>query len=161
MSIAIGSQAPDFTLPSTDGDVSLRDFRGRIVVLYFYPKDMTPTCTQQACEFRDTHMEFLANDAVVLGVSTDEVERHNRFRDKYELPFLLLSDPEHQVCEQYGVWQMKKMFGREYMGIVRSTFLIDEKGILIREWRNVRLKGHIDEVLQAIRDHKKALAVEK
>jgi peroxiredoxin Q/BCP len=154
MALSIGKKVPDFTLPSADGEVRLSDFRGRLVVLYFYPKDMTETCTKQACEFRDAYGELTAHGAVVLGVSTDEVERHIRFRDKYRLPFLLLSDPAHKVCEKYGVWQQKKLYGREYMGIVRSTFLIDEKGRLIREWRNVRLKGHIDEILQTIREYR-------
>jgi peroxiredoxin Q/BCP len=153
MALAVGSEAPDFALPSADGEVRLSDFRGRLVVLYFYPKDMTPTCTQQACDFRDAYGELTKHGAVVIGVSTDEVERHVRFRDKYGLPYLLLSDTDHKVCEKYGVWQQKKLYGREYMGIVRSTFLIDEKGVLIREWRNVRLKGHIDAILEAIREH--------
>jgi peroxiredoxin Q/BCP len=154
MALSIGSKAPDFVLPSADGNIRLRDFRGRLVVLYFYPKDMTQTCTQQACDFRDAYGELTKHGAVVIGVSTDEVERHIRFRDKYGLPYILLSDPNHQVCEKYGVWQPKKLYGREYMGIVRSTFLIDEEGRLIREWRNVRLKGHIDAILEAIREHK-------
>jgi len=154
MTLAVGSEAPDFALPSAGGEVRLSDFRGKLVVLYFYPKAMTPTCTQQACEFRDAYGELTAHGAVVIGISTDEVERHIRFREKYALPFLLLSDPEHQVCERYGVWQPKKLYGREFMGIVRSTFLIDEEGRLIREWRNVRLKGHIDAILQAIREHR-------
>lgn len=162
MALSIGSMAPDFTLPSADGDVRLSDFRGRLVVLYFYPKDMTPTCTQQACEFRDAYGELTKHGAVVIGVSTDDVERHIRFRDKYELPFILLSDPNHEVCGQYGVWQPKKLYGREYMGIVRSTFLIDEEGRLAREWRNVKLKGHIGEILRAIRELKgEAVQAEK
>jgi peroxiredoxin Q/BCP len=161
MALSIGAKAPDFTLPSADGDIRLSDFRGKLVVLYFYPKDMTQTCTQQACGFRDAYSELTAHGAVVIGVSTDEVERHIRFRDKYGLPFLLLSDPDHEVCEKYGVWQQKKMYGREYMGIVRSTFLIDEEGRLIREWRNVRLKGHIDAVLQAIREYRESTSTEQ
>jgi thioredoxin-dependent peroxiredoxin len=151
MALELGRKAPDFTLPSAEGDVRLSDYRGQKVVLYFYPHDMTPTCTQQACEWRDAHMDVLANNAVVLGVSTDETDSHVRFADKYNLPFVLLSDPKHKVCQKYGVWQLKKLYGREYMGIVRSTFLIDEKGKLIREWRNIRLKGHTDNVLAAIR----------
>jgi peroxiredoxin Q/BCP len=158
MALSIGKKVPDFTLASADGVVRLSDFRGRLVVLYFYPQDMTPTCTQQACDFRDAYGELSSHGAVVLGVSTDEVERHIRFRDKYGLPYLLLSDPDHKVCEKYGVWQLKKLYGREYMGIVRSTFLINENGKLIREWRNVRLKGHIDAILEAIREYKEKSA---
>lgn len=156
MTLEVGGKVPNFTLPSAEGKVKLSDYRGKLVVLYFYPQDMTPTCTQQACDFRDAHVELLANDAVVLGVSTDEVERHVRFSEKYELPFLLLADPKHKVCEKYGVWQLKKLYGREYMGIVRSTFLIDEKGKLVQAWRNVRLKGHIAAVIEAIRAYKQA-----
>lgn len=151
MELKIGAKAPDFKLPSPDGEIKLSDFRGKKVVLYFYPHDMTPACTQQACDFRDAHMELLANDAVVLGVSTDELDKHVKFRDKYELPFLLLSDPKHKVCEKYGVWKLKKLYGREYMGIVRSTFLIDEKGKLVSEWRNIKLKGHVQAVLDVLR----------
>src|SRR5690606_14851236 len=109
----LGRKAPDFTLPSVDGSVKLSDYRGKKVVLYFYPHDMTPTCTQQACEWRDAHMDVLANDAVVIGISTDELDKHEKFAAKYELPFLLLSDPKHKVCEKYGVWQLKKLYGRE------------------------------------------------
>lgn len=158
MTLSIGSMAPDFTLPSADGEVRLSDFRGRLVVLYFYPKDMTPGCTQQACDFRDAYGELTKHGAVVIGVSTDDVERHIRFRDKYGLPFILLSDPDHAVCELYGVWQAKKLYGREFMGIVRSTFLIDEEGRLIREWRNVKPKAHIEDVLAAIREYRKEAA---
>ena len=150
MPLQLGRKAPDFTLPSADGDVKLSDYRGQKVVLYFYPHDMTPTCTQQACEWRDAHMDVLANNAVVIGISTDEPDSHAKFAAKYDLPFVLLSDPKHKVCQKYDVWQLKKLYGREYMGIVRSTFLIDEKGKLVREWRNIKLKGHTDAVLAAL-----------
>lgn len=147
----LGQPAPDFELPATNGGtVKLSDYRGRKVVLYFYPKDMTQACTQQACDFRDSSSEYDGLGAVVLGISTDELKRHYKFTEKYELPFLLLSDPEHRVCELYGVWQEKQLYGRTYMGIVRSTFLIDERGNLAQEWRNIRVKGHVDNVKQAL-----------
>ncbi len=147
----LGRVAPNFELPATNGGtVKLSDFRGRKVVLYFYPKDMTQACTQQACDFRDASSEYEGLGAVVLGISTDEIKRHYKFTEKYELPFLLLSDPEHRVCELYGVWQEKQLYGRTYMGIVRSTFLIDEEGKLAQEWRNIRVKGHVDNVKQAL-----------
>ena len=151
--LTIGQPAPDFELPATNGGtVKLSDYRGRKVVLYFYPKDMTQACTQQACDFRDAGSEYEGLNAVVLGVSTDELERHYKFTEKYELPFLLLSDPDHRVCELYGVWQEKQLYGRTYMGIVRSTFLIDEQGRLAQEWRNIRVKGHVDNVRQALKE---------
>jgi len=151
MAAEIGKKAPDFTLASADGDsVKLSDYRGSYVVLYFYPKDMTEACTRQACELRDANEELKRLGAVVVGVSTDEPGRHVKFREKYALPFVLLSDPQHKACEKYGVWQLKKLYGHEYMGIVRSTFLIDPKGKLVREWRNVKVKGHAEMVLQAL-----------
>lgn len=149
--IAIGEQAPDFTLTAADGSpVSLGQFRGRRVLLYFYPKNMTPACTQEACDFRDAYPDITARDAVVIGISPDPAESHIRFIGKNSLPFILLSDPEHTVSELYGVWQLKKLYGREFMGIVRSTFLIDENGVLIEEWRNIRVKGHVDRVVERL-----------
>lgn len=149
--LQIGLPAPDFKLESADGPVSLSQYRGRKVVLYFYPKDNTPTCTQETCDFRDAHPAFGDSGAVVLGISPDDLKSHRKFSDKFGLPFTLLSDPEHQVAELYGVWQLKKLYGREYMGIVRSTFLIDEDGVLRAEWRNVKVKGHTEKVLEAVR----------
>ncbi|CAH0118837.1 MULTISPECIES: thioredoxin-dependent thiol peroxidase [unclassified Paenibacillus] len=149
--VQIGERIPDFKLPASNGEeVALSDYRGKKVVLYFYPQDMTPTCTQESCDFRDFNGEFARHDAVVLGISPDDIEKHRKFIGKYELPFLLLSDTDHRVCELFGVWQRKKMFGREYMGVVRSTFLIDEEGKLAQEWRNIRVKGHIERVLEAV-----------
>ncbi|MCQ6562568.1 thioredoxin-dependent thiol peroxidase [Paenibacillus mendelii] len=146
----VGKKAPGFTLPASGGrEVSLSDYLGRKVVLFFYPKDLTPACTQESCDFRDAHADFEGCSTVVLGISIDTAETHDRFTEKYGLPFELLADTEHKVCELYGVWQLKKLYGREYMGLVRSTFLIDEKGKLVREWRNLRVKGHVQEVLQA------------
>ncbi|WP_219835317.1 thioredoxin-dependent thiol peroxidase [Paenibacillus sp. R14(2021)] len=146
----VGKKAPDFTLQAMGGrEVSLSQFAGHKVVLFFYPKDLTPACTQQSCDFRDAYAEFGKHNTVVIGISNDPAERHERFAAKYELPFELLADTEHRVCELYGVWQLKKLYGREYMGLVRSTFLIDEKGKLVQEWRNLRVKGHVQEVLNA------------
>lgn len=151
MMLQIGELAPDFTLPASNGEmVSLSDFRGKYVVLYFYPKDMTPGCTTEACDFRDYHDQFRDLNTVILGVSTDSVERHKKFIEKYNLPFLLLADENHEAAEKYGVWKLKKNFGKEYMGIERSTFVIDEKGRLVQEWRNVKVKGHVEEALAYI-----------
>lgn len=138
----------DFTLPNAQGDlISLSDYRGKKVVLYFYPKDSTPGCTTEACDFRDATEAFAAKNTVILGISADSQKRHQNFISKYELPFELLSDVEHTVCEQYGVWQLKKNYGKEYYGIVRSTFLINESGELIQEWRSVKVKDHVAEAL--------------
>jgi peroxiredoxin Q/BCP len=145
--IEVGKKAPDFKLPASNGEtVKLSDYCGKKVVIYFYPKDNTPTCTQQACDFRDAYPAMADSNTVVLGISPDPVKSHEKFIGKQGLPFLLLADEEHKVCEKYGVWQMKKLYGREYMGVVRSTFLIDEKGKLVREWRGVKIKGHVQQV---------------
>ncbi|REK61565.1 MULTISPECIES: thioredoxin-dependent thiol peroxidase [Cohnella] len=150
--VQIGQPVPDFELPSSDGTlVRLSQFRGRKVVLYFYPKDMTPTCTQESCDFRDANASFGEANAVVLGISPDPVQSHAKFIAKHHLPFPLLADTDHKVAEMFGVWQEKKTFGKTYMGIVRSTFLIDEQGVLAKEWRNVKVKGHVEEVLAAAR----------
>lgn len=146
-----GQPVPDFTLPGSNGGaVSLSDFRGKLVVLYFYPKNMTPTCTQQACDFRDYSPEIEKLGAEIVGISPNPISSHEKFIHKYSLPFLLLADEDKEVCSKYGVWKLKKMYGREYMGVERSTFLIDEKGRLIAEWRKVRIKGHIDKILEEI-----------
>jgi peroxiredoxin Q/BCP len=149
--VAIGQKVPNFTLPSSIGqEVSLNDYLGRKVVLYFYPKNMTPACTQEACEFRDAHDQISSLGAVVLGISPDPLASHIRFTEKNSLPFPLLSDEEHKVSEMFGVWQLKKLYGREFMGIVRSTFLIDEQGVLVNEWRKVRVKGHVASTIEEI-----------
>ncbi|MDN4602856.1 thioredoxin-dependent thiol peroxidase [Paenibacillus sp. F6_3S_P_1C] len=151
MTLTEGKLAPDFELPSSTGEtVKLSDYRGQRVLIYFYPKDMTSSCTQQACDFRDHHEEFEGLNTVILGISVDPMKQHDKFIAKYGLPFILLSDEEHQVAEQYGVWQLKKMYGKEYMGMVRSTFLIDEEGVLLKLWLKVRVKGHIEAALEAL-----------
>jgi thioredoxin-dependent peroxiredoxin len=143
--------APDFELESDAGEpVRLSSFRGRKVVLYFYPKDDTPGCTTQACELRDHVREFDSRDAVILGVSPDPVNAHRKFRDKYQLPFTLLADVDHAVAEQYGVWQEKSMFGRKYWGVVRTTFLIDEDGRIAKVLPNVRPAEHVGLLLSAM-----------
>ncbi|QLG37001.1 thioredoxin-dependent thiol peroxidase [Paenibacillus sp. E222] len=151
MTLTEGKLAPDFELPSSTGEtVKLSNYRGQRVLIYFYPKDMTSSCTQQACDFRDRHEEFKGLNTVILGISIDPMKQHDKFIAKYGLPFILLSDEEHQVAEQYGVWQLKKMYGKEYMGMVRSTFLIDEEGVLLKSWLKVRVKGHIEAALEAL-----------
>ncbi len=146
--LEIGDTAPDFALVSDGGDeVRLSDFRGKKVVLYFYPKDDTPGCTTEACEFRDRLPELEEKGAVVLGVSPDSPESHRKFRAKYDLPFPLLADPDHRVAEAYGAWGEKKSYGRTYEGILRTTFVIDEDGKIERVFRNVKAKGHGDQVL--------------
>ncbi|HLR80881.1 MAG TPA: thioredoxin-dependent thiol peroxidase [Bacillota bacterium] len=155
MSIEVGSQAPDFTLKNQDDkEVSLSDFRGKHIVLYFYPKDMTPGCTTQACDFRDQYEKFSELDAVIIGISPDPIERHQKFIDKHDLPFQLLADEDHEVAELYGVWKLKKMFGKEFYGIERSTFIIDPDGILQKEYRKVRVKGHVEEVLADVKENR-------
>ncbi len=148
--IQIGDKVPDFTLPADGGGkVKLSERRGRRVVLYFYPKDDTPGCTKEACGFRDALPDFSKIDAEVIGVSKDSTAKHDKFKAKYELPFTLLSDEDGQVCEAFGTWVEKSMYGRKYMGIDRATFLIDETGTLRAEWRKVKVPGHVDEVLRA------------
>lgn len=153
MAAEVGKPAPDFELTADTGEkVKLSDFKGKYVVLYFYPKDMTPGCTTEACDFRDKYESFQELDAVILGVSPDPQERHQKFKEKHGLPFLLLVDEDHKVAERYGVWKLKKNFGKEYMGIERSTFIIDKQGILVKEWRKVKVKGHVEEALTFIQN---------
>jgi thioredoxin-dependent peroxiredoxin len=148
---AVKRPAPTFTLPASNGkNVCLEDFKGKKLVIYFYPQDNTPTCTQESCDFRDYNGKFAQLGVEVVGISPDELKAHDKFIAKYELPFLLLSDPDHQVAEQFGVWALKKLYGREYMGIIRSTFLIDEEGYIVKEWSKVRVKNHVQSVLDAV-----------
>ena len=151
MVVETGIAAPNFTLLDQDETpLDLKTLRGKWVVLYFYPKDSTPGCTVEACDFRDNFRRLSAKDAVVLGVSRDSAKSHSNFRAKKDLPFSLLVDAEAEVCKLYGVWQLKKFMGREFMGIVRSTFLIDPKGKIAKVWSPVSVKGHVDEVLAAL-----------
>lgn len=144
MRAEVGKQAPDFTLKNQDGEqVSLSDYRGQNVVLYFYPKDMTPGCTNEACDFRDNKEKFNELNAVIIGVSPDPVESHQKFIDKHDLPFMLLADEEHKAAEDYGVWND---------GIERSTFIIDKDGNLQKEFRKVKVDGHVEEALGYLRE---------
>ena len=150
---AEGKKAPAFTLPSTRGrEVSLKDLEGKPVVLYFYPKDDTPGCTQESCDFRDSFARVQSSGAVVLGVSPDSVASHEKFRSKYDLPFDLLSDESHDMLETYDVWKEKNMYGRTFMGVERTTMLIDADGVIRRIWPKVKVKGHVDEVLAALEE---------
>jgi len=143
---------PDFELPSTgDKTIRLSDLRGKNVLIYFYPKDNTPGCTLEGQNFRDHIETFNAHNTLIFGISRDSVRVHENFKEKQQFPFDLLSDADETVCNLFGVMQLKKNYGREYMGIVRSTFLIDTEGKLINEWRNVKVKQHIDEVLEVVK----------
>ncbi|MFQ4146244.1 thioredoxin-dependent thiol peroxidase [Chlorogloeopsis sp. ULAP02] len=149
----LGEKAPDFTAPDQNGNlVSLGDFQSNWLVLYFYPKDDTPGCTTEAKEFTDFSLKFSTLGATIVGVSPDSEKSHCKFIDKHNLSIQLLSDPEHQVCEAYGIWQLKKFMGKEYMGVVRSTFLIAPDGKLAYAWSNVKVKGHVQAVLAKLQE---------
>jgi peroxiredoxin Q/BCP len=149
--IKIGNKVPDFKLPATGAqDIALSDFKGRRVVVYFYPKDSTPGCTSEGQDFRDSINKFRRRKTVVLGISRDSVKSHENFKAKQQFPFELLSDAEEKACKLFDVIREKNMYGKKVMGIERSTFLIDEKGVLRREWRKLKVPGHVDEVLEAI-----------
>lgn len=146
----LNKKAPNFKLPATgDQTLSLADFKGKNLVIYFYPKDNTPGCTTEGQNFRDHYKQFQKHNTEILGVSRDSVRTHENFRKKHEFPFDLLSDANEEMCKAYDVIKLKKLYGREYMGIERSTFLIDAQGKLKQEWRKVKVKGHIEEVLEA------------
>ena len=148
---AVGKIAPDFSLLTDDGSpLTLRSLRGQPVVLYFYPKDDTSSCTVEACEFRDAFPTFDASNAVILGISPDSVKSHAKFKTKFDLPFTLLADTEHHVATRYDVWKQKSMYGKQYMGIMRTTFIIDAKGKLRRVFTNVKSAGHAAEVIAAV-----------
>lgn len=148
----IGQSAPEFTALDRDGkSFGLQDFQNQWLVLYFYPKDLTPGCTTEAIEFTDKLAQFQDLNTQVVGISPDSIASHGKFITKHQLKIILLSDPEHQIAEDYGVWQLKKFMGKEYMGIVRSTFLIDPSGKIAQIWSNVRVKNHVDTVLEEVR----------
>jgi len=152
MPISAGNLAPDFTLTDDSGETrKLSDYRGQPVVLYFYPKDDTPGCTTEACSFRDDYSQYTQAGAVILGVSPDSPKKHAQFKEKYHLPFTLLADEGHKVCELYGVWGRKKMMGREYDGVFRTTFLIDRQGKLVKVFEGVKPAEHSKEVLEALK----------
>jgi len=148
--IEINAPLPDFTAQATsDTTVTPESFKGKNVVVYFYPKDNTPGCTTEGQDFRDHYSEFEAANTIVLGVSKDSLKTHENFRKKHEFPFELISDPDETLCKLFDVIKLKKLYGKEYMGIERSTFLIDSQGVLRQEWRKVKVKGHVEEVLHA------------
>lgn len=147
--LEVGTKAPDFTLQDKDGNnVSLSDFSGKKVVLYFYPRDNTPGCTKQACAFAQSYNRFKAKDIVVIGISKDSTASHKKFADKYNLPFILLSDPELVAIQSYDVWKEKKMYGKVSMGVVRSTYIIDENGIIEKTMSKVKPDTNADEILE-------------
>jgi thioredoxin-dependent peroxiredoxin len=148
--IEIGKKAPSFSLQGTDGGWSLKDGAGSAVVIYFYPRDNTSGCTQEGKDFAALHAQFKKAKAVILGISPDSVASHEKFKQKMSFPFELLSDPDHKVCELFEVFKEKSMYGRRYMGVERSTFVIDGKAVLRAEWRKVKVKGHAEAVLAAV-----------
>ena len=149
--LELGDRAPDFKTADQDGEkISLKDLRGRKVVLYFYPKDDTPGCTKEACSFRDGFSKFRKRKVEVLGVSADDERSHKKFAEKYDLPFRLLADTDKKIVQDYGVWGEKSLYGRKFMGINRVTYLIDEKGRIAGVWPKVKPDGHADEILEAI-----------
>lgn len=150
--LKIGDKAPDFTLLSdSDKKINLKDFRGKKIILYFYPKDMTSGCTAEACDFRDNITFFEKNNFVIIGVSKDNPDTHRKFKQKYSLPFTLLSDETTEILNAYGVWKEKSMYGKKYMGIERTTFLIDEKGKILDIFKKVKVKGHIQDIINKIK----------
>ncbi len=153
--LSVGDKAPEFCLPNQDDiEICLRDLKGKWVVLYFYPKDLTPGCTTEACDFTNELDEFEKLDAIVLGVSADSTKKHRSFIEKKNLKITLLSDEDHKVIEAFGAWQLKKMYGKEFMGIVRSTFIIDPEGIVQALWPKVKVKGHVLEVKEKLKELK-------
>lgn len=149
----VGKKAPDFTLLNQDGKkISLKDFKGKKIVLYFYPKDNTSGCTKEACSFRDDFPKFKKTDAVILGVSPDSVSSHKKFAEKYDLPFNLLADEDKKIVQLYDVWKEKSMYGKKYMGVERTTYIIDEEGKIKKIFNKVKVDGHNVEVMEALKD---------
>jgi peroxiredoxin Q/BCP len=149
--LEVGEKAPEFTAPADGGGkIKLTDLRGKKVILYFYPKDNTPGCTTEACDFRDNMASLTQQGVAVLGVSPDSVASHDKFKSKFDLPFPLISDPQHEIAEAYGVWREKSLYGRKFMGIVRSTFVIDEQGKIAEIYRKVRVKNHVDSLVEGL-----------
>ncbi len=149
--LKIGDQAPDFTLPTdNNGEITLSSLKGQNIVIYFYPKDLTPGCTTESCEFRDAMPDFEKLDTKIIGISKCSVEKHDKFKAKYDFNFPLASDENGNTCEDYGVWKEKNMYGRKYMGIERSTFLIDKTSKIAEIWRKVKVKGHVDAVQKSV-----------
>ena len=157
VNLDIGNPAPDFTLPTDgNGEIALSELKGRKVVLYFYPKDDTPGCTKESCGFNEALQGFKNLNATIIGISKCSVAKHDKFKAKYGLNFPLASDENSDVCERYGVWKEKNMYGKKYMGIERSTFLIDENGNIAHIWRKVKVPGHVDEVKETVQGLAKA-----
>lgn len=156
MAIAIDAPVPDFSAPATGGEFNLAAYKGKQLVIYFYPKDNTPGCTTQGQGFRDGHAAFAAANTVVVGVSRDSLKTHENFKAKQGFPFELISDKDESVCQLFDVIKLKKLYGKEYLGVDRSTFLIDKNGVLRQEWRGVKVPGHVDEVLAAAQALNKA-----
>lgn len=152
MALTVGDKSPVFSGMTAKGPLSLKDLKGSHVVLYFYPKDDTPGCTREACAFRDTLPKFKKMNAGIFGVSKDDLKSHEKFTQKYELPFTLISDADGSICDSFGVWGEKSMYGKKYMGIERATYLIDKEGIIRHIWRPVKVDGHAEEVLTAIKN---------
>ncbi len=151
--IEVGKKAPAISLPDKEGTKrTLKEFLGKKVVLYFYPKDNTSGCTSEACDFRDAFPNFSKTNAVIIGLSPDSVQSHKRFAEKFELPFILLSDEDKKVLEKYGVWKEKSMYGRKYMGVERTTVLVDEKGIIRKIYPKVKVNGHVDQVSNDLKE---------
>jgi peroxiredoxin Q/BCP len=151
--LELGDKVPSYKLPSSTGnEVALTDFKGKRIVLYFYPKDDTPGCTTEACDFRDALKDFKDLNVVIVGVSKDSENSHEKFIEKYQLPFVLLSDKDLKLMEDFGVWKEKTLYGRTALGVVRSTFLIDEEGTLVKAWRNVKAAGHVAKVLEEVKE---------
>lgn len=150
--LEVGSVIADFTLPSDNGkDFSINDFKGRNIVIYFYPKDDTPGCTIEAKDFSCKLDEFEKLNTIIVGISKDPINKHEKFRSKYELKHLLLSDVDGKICEMFNCWVEKSMYGKKYMGIARKTFLIDTNGVIVKIWPNVKIPGHVDDVLSSIK----------